>query len=343
MGVSNTGLWTSGSTQSLNLLVRPKISHTLFLQSATLLSSAGQWNLCTESKGNGQSVSCSFKVPNDPALWVTTLGIKVDWADCIDGWALGPLFCGRQGSEMSPQIRVVSGLNPEQETSTRVATTTMAAVSTTLVSSTTVPLTTIATQTTLTTSSATSSPTPTVTSISSRSSASSESSTNLGFIIGGIVASLFFLLTVGFLYWYTRTSKSSRDQDFPSGGFDHASSALPFYPKETPMAQSPFESRPGDPFAYAYDQNEMTGNEMSMDQSLQAQWNEQSHIVNQSHGGYAAQEWIAPAPTSESYEDSLPLGYGRDLAWGNQAYLPAHLGEPALSMPPLSQEPRRDM
>jgi hypothetical protein len=295
--------------------------HSLFLQSATLISSAGQWNLCSDLKGNGQSVSCSFQVPNDPALLVTDLGLKVNWADCIDGLILGPVFCGRQGSEMSNQL--ITAL-PEQG-STSIPTTTVT-VPSTFISTNTFTASTSTTATTQVTIASTTAVTPTAipteTTIASQSTATSNSPTNMGFIIGGVVASLFFILTVGFLVWYTRSTQSSRAQDFPqelndSGGMRGG------YDGSAPMAQSPFETRPGEPYSVSmYDPNMMSAGQ-NMDSS-QSQWNvHRSSLANGSMQSYPAQEWMGHIG-QQSCSGSVPLGYTGDPSWGYPAYPAAH-------------------
>lgn len=192
-----------------------------------------EWTICKNVKSDSHKLTCTIMVPSDEDLVQGPVTAKGYWADCKDGFVLGPILCDLQGSEISEPFRIYNESIPTKPAF-------ISTTSTTSVVSTTSTSSTISSTSASTASISSSSPT------AKKSSNASPSSSKTLYTLGLIFGILVFLICLGiggFILWAKNQSKKERNlNDLLNFEID-TSNNKPL-PRHLPKAESPFPDRP---------------------------------------------------------------------------------------------------
>lgn len=213
--------WLVGQTESVTFEPNVKFNKSFFGSISLLTDSGYEWPLCKNVKSESVKITCTTTVPADELL-VGPLVAQGYWADCEDGYILGPILCDAQGYEISQSFTIYKGTIPTK------------------------PITSVPdityTTTTTTTTTATITPTRKITSTPTPASSSSSTLSILG-IIFGILVGVVCLGILGFVIWAKNSERREKNlHDLLDFEID-TSHNKPF-PRTIPKAESPFPDRP---------------------------------------------------------------------------------------------------
>jgi hypothetical protein len=213
--------WLVGQTESVTFEPNLKFNKSFFGSISLLAESGYEWSLCKNIKSESVKIICTTTVPADELL-VGPLVAQGYWADCEDGYILGPILCDAQGYEISQSFIIYNSTIPTKPI-------------------TSIPDITYTTTTTITTT-VTTTPTRKSVSTSKPSSSSLKTSANLA-IIFGILVGIACLVILGFVIWAKNHAKREKNlHDLLDFEIDRSHNK-PF-PRTIPKAESPFPDRP---------------------------------------------------------------------------------------------------